>query len=179
MKELITILNQMRNKTVNNYVIAGLRSSMIGGDEYGCVRLFEQERFQQDFICPHNHRFDFTCLVLEGSVINRQWRASNRSAGDLFQEKRLTYTGEIGKYSESLEEKRYYTYSDEEYVAGDYYGMTHDVIHSIEFGRKSKVLFFEGAHKSDSSIILNPIVDGTEIEFDRVDDWMFSKSTVK
>lgn len=33
----------MKHSKVNNYVIAGLSSSLVGGEGNGCVRLFEQE----------------------------------------------------------------------------------------------------------------------------------------
>lgn len=173
--ELDNILDQMKNSTVNNYVIAGLSSSLIGGEENGCVRLFEQERFQQDFICPHSHRFDFTCLVLEGSVTNRIWLSADEKTGDFFEEKRLTFTGQMGVHEESLEGRGFYSHTDDFYGKGDFYSMEYNEIHSIDFSKGAKVLFFEGKNKSDSSIVLNPVVDGKTIDLFRVDDWMFSK----
>ena len=176
MKLLNDILEQMKRSTVNNYVIAGLSSSLIGGEGKGCVRLFEQERFQQDFICPHSHRFDFTCMVLEGEVLNRTWKETTEPLGDFFEEKQLTFTGKMGVHDEQVIGRNFYKYIDATYEKGEFYSMKHDEIHSIIFSKGAKVLFFEGENKADGSIVLNPVVDGKSIDLYKTEEWMFSKT---
>lgn len=59
---------------VHNYVIPGLTSSLIGEQSpHGSVRVFQCLRDHQEVITPHSHRFDLTCIVLRGSVMNRIW----------------------------------------------------------------------------------------------------------
>jgi hypothetical protein len=56
-----------RGKTLHNYIVPGLNSTMLamsaGG---GVVRLFEMTREQEAYIVPHDHRYNFTCYVLAG-----------------------------------------------------------------------------------------------------------------
>ena len=174
-KEIIEAVQGMRNSIVQNYVIAGLTSSLVGGGNYGCVRLFEGSRYQQDAISPHSHRFDFACLVLQGRVTNRIWTESNDVMGDFFQESRLVYQGSIGSHEKVIEGRNFYIPHDEKYSQGECYSMKHDEIHSIVFSRDSIVLFFEGPNISDQSIILEPIVDGSVIPTYEKRDYMFRK----
>lgn len=50
-------------------------------------------------------------------------------------------------------------------------------VHSIHFSRGAQVLFFEGPTVADTSIILEPNVDGETIPTFRVEPWMFKRST--
>jgi hypothetical protein len=54
--------------------------------------------------------------------------------------------------------------------------MTADEIHSIFFGRDTSVLFFEGPNVSDTSIILEPVVDGETIPTFKVEPWAFKRA---
>ena len=82
MKDIISILQDMKSDRVANYVIAGLDSYMLNS---GKVRLFENKRDHNDAITPHSHRFDFVCLVLAGKVVNSLWEECSESDGDFFE----------------------------------------------------------------------------------------------
>jgi len=84
MNKLIELLDEMKSSTVDNYVLAGLSSSLIGQQGFGSVRLFEKEAHQRDFVTPHSHRFDFACLVLAGQVTNHIWRETEHELEDKF-----------------------------------------------------------------------------------------------
>lgn len=174
MDKIINIINDMKNHSVHNYVLAGLSSSLIGGNGYGRVRLFEKPNHQHDNITPHNHRFDFTCLVLKGFVINRLWEeCGDKDKGDFYQVSKLHYSGEIGKHRKELESRGEYSFKDYRYNVGETYHMKSNEIHSILFSKDSSVLFFEGPTIRDSSIILEPIISGEVIPTYLREDWMF------
>lgn len=173
MKQLIDLLEEMKGSEISNYVIAGLSSFKV---EKGMVRLFENERDHQDQITPHSHRFDFTCLVLQGHVINKIWTECREDEGDFFQVSSLRYSGEIGKHSVSAEGRSYWKYKSETYWEGECYSMTSDELHSIEFSRGAKVLFFEGEEKSTESLIIEPAVNGEVINTYKKLGYMFKVS---
>ena len=176
-QKLIDILQNMQNSIVQNYVIAGLRSSLVGGGNFGRVRLFEASRFQQDSISPHSHRFDFACMVLRGTVINRIWHECNEQQGDFFEESVLVYQGEIGHHSKRVYGRNFYGHTLHLYSEGQCYSMSHNQIHSIEFSRDAIVLFFEGPQLSSQSVVLEPVVDGKVIPTYERRDYMFRKVT--
>ena len=176
MKTLIDQLDQMKDNRLSNYVIAGLDSYLISK---GRVRYFENTRNHQDSVTPHSHRFDFTCLVLEGQVINRLWDPCNEAQGDFFQESRLQYTGFVGVHHVYPEGRGWWRFRDLRFECGDLYSMTHDQIHSIQFSKGAKVLFFEGPEKADESRILEPVVDGLVIRTYETKDYMFRKDEPK
>lgn len=169
----------MAHSPVRNYAIPGLTSSLIGlPSPSGTMRLFQCEREHQEPITPHSHRFDFQCWVLRGSVRNRIWSKTYESnpKGDLFQKTRLIYGGEIGIYSTEPQDVGTWVYDDAEFVAGQCYSMRAHEVHSIFFSRGALVLFFEGATKVDSSVILEPYVDGEVVPTFKVEPWMFKKA---
>ena len=167
------IIKQMKNNSLDNYILPSLQSSMIGGGDFGCVRLFENERAQLGSVTPHSHRFDFTCLVLEGSVENQQWFETDEKQGDFFELSSITYGGEPGKYERRKEGRNFYKYTPSQYCKGETYSMVADDIHSIKFSKGAKVLFSEGAKKSDISLILEPVVNGRKIETRASLPWMY------
>lgn len=172
------VLNQMLHSEVGNYVIPGLQSALVGGRGYGCVRLFDNSRRHQEQITPHSHRFDFACLVLEGIVTNRIWRETeNEEEGDLFQASDLIYGGECGgKYlDQQSREVAHWTYTEIDYGRGHWYTMTAEQVHSIDFSRGARVLFFEGPSKSLRTTILEPFVDGKVVPTFEVKPWMFKR----
>lgn len=163
----------MRSKSLKNYIIPGLTSSLIGGEQAGCVRLFECGREHEETITPHSHRFDFRALVLRGTVTNHIWESKILSNGDPYQCTRLIYLGAPGQYEKEPIEVSRWTKSSIKYSAGHWYGMTHDQVHSIQFSRNAIVLFFEGPEVARESVILEPWVDGETIPTLRTEPWMF------
>lgn len=174
-------LMAMAHSPVRNYAIPGMTSYLIGApSESGTVRLFCNERDHQEQVTPHSHRFDFQCWVLAGQVTNRIWTQNHYMThpdGDVFVSSRLQYRGEIGKYEKKTVGRGNWSYLDFEYKEGECYSMRHHEIHSIQFSRGAKVLFFEGATVTDSSMVIEPVVDGEHIETMIVQPWMFKKDT--
>lgn len=174
MKEHIKNIMNMRSSKVDNYVIPGLSSSLLGN---GKVRFFECDRNHQETINPHSHRFDFSCFVLSGTVTNRIWHKD--IAGDLFMLSELEYCGEIGRHKKTEKETGYYSFIDTEYKTGDWYSMLSTEIHSIFFKKGTKVLFFEGAEVSSKSFIIEPFINDETVNTFAVSDWMFKREKSK
>jgi len=172
-KTIIKNLLAFKRDKISNYVIPGLDSYLIldNGSE-GKIRLFESTRNHQESITPHSHRFDFTCCVISGEVKNRIWNYNYQY--DHFMKTTLKYN-DIGDYEKTQEDSYGYKYEDTIYNEGDCYSMRSDEIHSIYFSKGAKILFFEGPTLSDSSIILEPFVDGEVIPTFEVKPWMFKK----
>jgi hypothetical protein len=177
--ELLKFLPAMKHSPVKNYGgIPGLTSWLIGTPgEHGLVRLMESTREHQEPIIPHSHRFDFHCIVLAGTVRNRIWLpAGNEASGDLFRISELKYGGDIGKYCVQQGGMARDGFRTDTHIEGDEYSMTADEVHSIFFGRDTSVLFFEGPNVSDTSIILEPVVDGETIPTFKVEPWAFKRA---
>lgn len=174
MQTLINIVENMKTSRVSNYVIAGLDSYLVGKDK-GNVRLFKNSRNHQDQITPHNHRFDFSCVVLQGTVTNHVWEECTSEEGDLFQITKLKYAGEIGTHTTHPEGTGYYKRVSEVHRTGEIYSMKAEEIHSITFSRGAIVLFFEDVQHTDESIVLEPIVDGEVIPTYEKKEYMFKK----
>jgi hypothetical protein len=170
MQDHIKNILAMRTSTVKNYGLPGVDSSLLGN---GLVRIFESSRDQQESITPHSHKFDFSCLVLSGEVVNRTWVKD--SNGDDFYVSELEYQGEIGKYKTTLAGNESYSYSDRRYRTGDWYSMKHDEIHSIWFSKGCRVLFLEGEVKTNKTVIIEPCVSGELLKTFEVRDWMFKR----
>lgn len=178
MESLVKILDEMKSDTIQNYILAGLESSLL---ENGKVRYFENSRDHQDSITPHSHRFDFTCLVIAGYVKNLVWSETYmETRGDFFESSsvELDTEGLPGKYLKREKGRNWWVYSTTKYHAGQCYSMEADEVHSIQFSRGAKVLFFEGPQVSSTSLILEPVVDGNVIETGEVRDWMFLNKEV-
>ncbi len=95
----LEMLKAMTHNKINNYVIPGLSSSLIGNtSRHGCARIFECSRDHREIITPHSHRFDFQALVLQGEVHNEIWTETSTVEGDLYACTDLVYNGEIGDY---------------------------------------------------------------------------------
>ena len=172
MEGLIKQLDQMKSRPIRNYVIAGLDSFLIAN---GKVRYFENNRQHQDSITPHSHRFDFSCIVLAGSVRNRVWSECRESEGDFFQSSVLRYAGEVGEHLVTPEGRSFWKYKETIYDVGDCYSMASDEVHSIIFSRGAKVLFFEGENKSNESVIIEPVVRGEVIRTYQKLEYMFKR----
>lgn len=177
MSALLKILRRMAHSPVKNYGgIPGLTSSLIGSPgPNGLVRLMESSRDHQEPITPHSHRFDFHCQVITGEVRNLIW-TTDENYGDPFQVSVLQYEGQIGKYKRIVGEVKKWRLIPQIYRAGEEYGMAAEEVHSIFFSKGSVMLFFEGPTERDSSIILEPFVDGEAIPTFKVEPWMFKRN---
>lgn len=168
-------LESMSHSTLKNYAIAGLNSSLIGGGEYGAygkVRLFKNERNHMDNITPHSHRFNFYCLVLSGYVTNTIWTECV-DGGDEFAITEMTYGGEFGLLKRGDRKFALMRSEDFAYKEGDFYGMSAEEIHHIRFSKGASVLFFEGPEKNNTSLIIEPVVNGEIIRTYERKKWMF------
>lgn len=175
------MVQEMKHSPVQNYVLPGLTSWLIGApSEKGCVRLFENEIETMEFITPHSHRFNFQCLVLEGWVENCVWRNEpNADHGELYIRTIVqAREGGLGTYlvHDPDEAPRRYVREKNTYTAGEMYGMGYAAIHSIRFSKGAKVLFFEGPKITGGTMVLEPWVQGERVPTFRVDPWMFKKS---
>jgi hypothetical protein len=174
----VQALMSMAHSPVRNYAIPGLTSFLIGApSQEGTVRLFACDREHQEPITPHSHRFDFQCWVLRGCVRNRIWKATHHhdTEGDRFHMTKLIYGGDMGVYTKEPQGVNTYKYVDNVFEAGECYSMKSHEVHSIYFSRGTLVLFFEGPAKANSSVILEPYVDGEVVPTFKVEPWMFKK----
>ena len=123
---------------------------------------------------PHSHRFDFQCLVLEGTVHNRVWFKAN--SGDPFQETILEHHGTFGDQTRrGAVSTANWSFTQTIYNKGQMYSMKAEQVHSIFFSKGAVVLFFEGPNRSDSSSVLEPVSNGRVIPTFKVEPWMFKK----
>lgn len=167
--------DSLAHSIVRNYVTPGLTSALVGGAGHGCVRLLESDRDTREWITPHSHRFDFTCIVLAGQVENIEFTPSSR--GDLYACGTLRpIDGGLGQY-EVVHGEIGETYAETTriYGPGGTYSMRHHEIHSIRFSRGARVLFFEGPNVSDTSVFLEPYSNGATVHTFAVQPWMFQK----
>lgn len=169
------ILESMKHSPVRNYGgIPGLTSWLIGEPSArGLVRLLECSRTHFEPIVPHSHRFDFECRVLRGKVRNIVWELDEK--GDEYQATNLRYAGAPGKYEKSFAGRDRWSFRTDTYHEDCTYAMEASEIHSIFFERGTSILFFEGPQIMNDSIILEPVVDGTNILTFKVEPWMFQR----
>lgn len=165
----LVALDGLTHSPLHNYILAGLDSHLIGATS----RIFRNTRESMGKITPHSHRFDFQCLVLRGEVINTIFVESE--SGDDYQVTVTRYLGSPGQYETLKADRALYLPESIEYKAGDWYGMTRDQIHTISFSRDAVVLFIEGRQIADSSIYIEPYVNGETIPTMTTDPWMFQK----
>ena len=163
-------LLSMTSSKVRNYGVPDISSSLVNK---GLVRIFECGREQQENVTPHSHKFNFSCYVLSGKVVNRVWTSDE--SGDDFQVSKLVYQGEMGKYSKQPLCHAKFSFKDDIYQEGDWYSMNYEQIHSIYFSKGTKVLFFEGEYLTQETLILDPYVDGEHLETFEIKPWMFKK----
>ena len=176
MDKILKIVDGMKTDGILNYVVAGLDSYLLGN---GKVRLFECSRNHQDQLTPHSHRFDFACIVLAGSVTNRVWTRCTHQDGDIFMTSTLSYNGEVGNHTVSEGTTGYWKYTDTVYTVGESYGMSSSEVHSIQFSKDAKVLFFEGETQRNTSIIIEPFVHGKTVSTYHKAPYMFEPADKK
>lgn len=166
-------LERQRGSTITNYVIPGLESLLLQGAQ---VRFFRMTREQVTMITPHNHRFDFACLVLEGRVRNTIF--SGHPDGDSYMVHHITpKNGGLGEYAQAnwSDYESCFKAVSSEYKKGDWYFMAHTQYHSIQFSRDAFVMFIEGAQETSDSKVLLPVVGGQVIDIFKTEPWMFLK----
>lgn len=172
-------IKPMLNNRLENYIIPGLASSLVGGATSGKVRLFSTDREARDFITPHSHRFDFTCLVLKGLVRNTIFFDEQLMTGDLWCESiidQVCGTDGIRSYVHTRDTiPSRWNQDTQTYQPGETYSMTYDQIHSIYFSRGSEVLLFEGPEVTAKSKMIEPWVNGKVVPTFKTEDWMFNR----
>lgn len=163
-------------RVLNNYVIPGLRSEAYVEelDTGAMIRTFEMLRDQEYFVTPHDHRYDFQCMVLEGKVVNTVYK--------LFECSELSATHAILPYDPALRvldhEKAKLVRAESErrtYVNTDWYIMGHEEFHSIQFDKGTRILFLQEADKKTQSNCLLPYVDGKILDTFIWRDWMMTE----
>lgn len=180
----------MKHSPVQNYICPGLKSSLIGNraEDGSCVRMFEAERdTREHWITPHDHAYDFTCIVLRGTVENTIYvppgqiyvnEDGTKDGKGLYVVGHLERHLEIGDYRvhrEPTMPQEFGTYTAT-YRRGQTYSMNHDEIHSIRFYAGTSVLFLEGRHIRSTTVFLEPWVDGFgRVETFKCEPWMFRK----
>lgn len=166
--DLGAILNLSHSK-LSNYILPGLDSLLIGAT----TRLFVNTRKSIGEITPHSHRFDFQCLVLQGSVTNTLFVPHDD--GDEYAVSLMTYLGKPGEYQTAHSGIRWYKAADQGFTVGDWYGMLSHEVHSIRFSDDAVVLFIEGEQITKDSIYLEPHINGETIPTMKTESWMFQK----
>lgn len=182
----IPMLMEMTHSALQNYIVPGLESHLLAEpSDKGSVRLFVNSRDQHHHITPHSHRFDFQCLVLRGSVVNTVFHELPPSASvDAFERADeyttviLEYKGKPGNYDQTHGVISSWGFERHHYAVGDWYSMTFDQVHSIEFSRDAIVLFMEGPKKTNMTQVLLPHVDGQTLPTFEVAPWMFQGKKV-
>lgn len=173
--EILSVVDLMRGKTLNNYVIAGLTSTLLTNGKF---RLFECERAHYDFITPHSHRYDLTSVVLQGEVTNTIFKPvlDFESGGDEFVVSDLTFNDKFGSYEKVLRNSpQKFKATDKKYSAGHVYYMEFSDIHTIRFSKGAKVLVIEGPEVSNTSVCLEPRVNGEHIPTFETKPYMFKE----
>lgn len=181
LEALHNAVNAMKHSHIRNYIAPGLTSWLIGGEGHGKVRLFTADRDTREWITPHSHRFNFTCLVLWGSVTNILFtRTGRRDQGNAFAAGKLKApTGGIGAYEFCPgEAPEYFDERSYEYTAGETYGMRFNEVHTIRFSKSAAVLFLEGPECTTESEVLEPWSDGRRVPTFVTQPWMFQRSVV-
>jgi hypothetical protein len=160
---------------IKNYIIPGLESRVIEEFEDGLIRIFIATRSQNQFITPHSHRYNLTCKVMRGGVINKIWVKTDDPSCDTFTMCKAKYGGEPGNYGDVQElSVDRWTSKEDYYGRGKTYYMHKNQVHSIEF-IKDTVLLLNEAERDNSvpSVYLEPNIDGQTINTFNVQPWMF------
>lgn len=157
-----------------NYIVPGLRSTLLGRPAAGgCIRLFEMTREQEYEVTAHDHRYNFQCCVLEGSVEHRRYRVQS-TIKDYAGYVALPYNPVTHALDEERPRWLHGQIIDEVYGDGDWYSCSHEEFHTIRFGKGTKVLFIEGPEEKAESWCLLPYIDGRICNTFIWRDWMMA-----
>lgn len=175
--QIISFIRRQTGSTevLENYVIPGLRSEALieEPDSGAMMRLFEMTRDQEYFITPHDHRYNFRCMVLEGKVVNTVYRLV-AAQGD-YTHAMLPYEPVLRTLDHS---RATFVRTESErrtYVTSDWYVMHHDEFHSITFDKGTRVLFLQEKDQKAQSSCLLPYVDGKILDTFIWRDWMMTE----
>ena len=159
-----------------NYIVPGLRSTLLAHPAAGgIVRLFEMTREQEYDVTAHDHRYNFQCCVLAGSVENRRYRTQSTAQG-YATHAALPYDAKEHALDDSRPRWLYASHVDEVHGEGDWYGMSADEFHSIRFSKGAKVLLIEGPQEKDESWCLLPYANGRICNTFIWRDWMMARA---
>lgn len=173
--DLLQVIKKLGHNEIDNYVLPGLTSTLVGGFGNGKVRLFSAERASREWVIPHSHRFDFGCLVLHGEVENILFEPGN---GQPYGKTTIRHrqNAAFGTYDvERHDETFQFVEKPTRYGVGQIYCMTAAQIHSIRFGETARVLFFEGPEVSNESVVLEPWCGGKVVPTFDTASWMFQR----
>lgn len=177
---ILSVLSGMLNNRLDNYIVAGLSSQLVGGGDYGKVRLFHADRDTRDAITPHSHRFDFACLVLRGVSINTLYQETKERCDVPWCKSTVDQVcglDGLRQYTHTRDnEPTYWRTATTRYVAGDVYYMRSQEIHSIQFARDSAVIFFEGPQVTPTGVMIEPWINGKCVPTFKTEPWMFEKA---
>jgi hypothetical protein len=164
-------IQKQKTSNLKNYVTPGLESELLVDAK---VRFFTMTREQVTMITPHSHRFDFACLVIEGSVRNTIFE-EHRDGDKYLVSHIMPRNGGLGQYDFDYKQNYVSTFkaTTTEYKKGEWYFMTIQEFHSIQFSHDAFVMFIEGEQKTAGSRTLLPIVDGAAIDIFTTEHWMF------
>lgn len=180
MKDPLKFLISTAHSPIENYVVPGLTSYLIGlpAKDGSLVRLFHSAIEQEMFITPHSHRYDSHHTVLKGEVKNIIYTPPYNS--EYFDEEldeyylsELIADEGLGEYVIKEVGPRKYRKIYSEYSAGESYAFSSTQIHSIKFGKNTYVLVVQGFTITDTSAILEPYIAGERVPTFTVEDWMF------
>lgn len=175
LKQVGDVISRMGHSKLSNYIVPGLESYLLGGGgDNGIVRFFHSTRDHHEVITPHSHRYNFTCLVIEGEVWNTSWFPD--VDGDQYSLVKITPAGKVGEFNKSAMSVAKYKSKTSRYQRGYSYSMYKNDIHSIMFTKGAKVLFFEEPTSQEYSYILQPFVGGKTVNTFRVEDWMYESN---
>jgi hypothetical protein len=180
-EKLIFELAGMIHNRLDNYIVPGLESYLVGGGEHGKVRIFHQTREARDWITPHSHRFSFTALVISGAAhqtlfyrhpddyrLADQWCLSTID--------QVCGTDGLRDYCHVRDTTASrWTQQTTSYGKGKTYSMQPDEIHSVVFDKGTVVLFLESPQLKTQSVMLEPWVNGKCVPTFRTEPWMFEK----
>jgi hypothetical protein len=178
MDAIAAAVDSMLHNRLQNYIVPGLTSHLVGGGEHGKVRLFFAERNTRDIITPHSHRFDFTCLVLSGFVRNTIYHEGINGEEDwcISTIDQVCGANGLREFVHTREDSpTRFKRETSEYKPGDTYSMKYEEIHSIEFTKGTTVLFFEGPQVVSRSKMIEPWVDGKVVPTFKTEPWMFER----
>lgn len=166
-------------RVLDNYVIPGLRSTLLSTTEAGGkMRLFEMTREQEYDITPHDHRYSFQCCVLAGSVRNRRY-AVQSTLKEYAGYAALPYDHARHALNEDRPRWLYAHSKEETFGEGDWYSMRCGEFHSIRFAKGTRVLLIEEPEEAEESWCLLPLVGGTICNTFIWRDWMMTPNATQ